>query len=109
MATTWTTPFTAINAGDMSTASLTGAAFDVAQHKHLCVQAVASGGASPVGTLTIQESVDGTSYATVATVAVTADGVYVVDLPFFGGHHVKPVYTRTSGGGSLTVKIGGKD
>jgi hypothetical protein len=98
-------PFKAINAGDLSEASITGTASNIAHMNHVAYQAVCSGGGSPVGSLTIQESCDGVSYATISTTAITADGTYLVDLPFISGHWIRPVYTKTSGTGAITVTL----
>jgi hypothetical protein len=92
---------------DMS-ASITSQAISVLKHPHAAIQAVCTG--SPVGTFTLEASVDGTNFATITNSSQAVSGADSVlwNLAGKGFAWVRVVYTRTSGTGTLAVHTSGK-
>ena len=93
-----------LTAGDMS-GNLTSDAFTVQHTPIVCIQAVWSAGSTPVGTLQLQGSVNGTDYFDVgSTVAVSGNtGTKQVTDANAGYLFARLVYTRTSGSGTLNA------
>lgn len=91
--------------GDMSQATVTSTAFTVQHTPIVCIQAVWSAGSTPVGTLQLQGSVDGTNYFNVgSTVAVSGNsGTAQVTDANAGYLFARLLYTRTSGSATLNA------
>lgn len=95
---------TILDAGNMASTTLTSSAVEL-QHYILCgLQAVYTG--SPVGTLSLQASLDQTTWTDIAgaTAAVAAAGSSLFNVSDLTYPYMRLVYTKTSGTGSLTVK-----
>jgi hypothetical protein len=91
-----------ISAGDMSQASVTSQVFSVEHTPIVGIQAVWNGSA-PVGTLSLQGSIDGVNYFNIGSpVAVSGNNgtAYLTD-PNAAYLYARLVYTRTSGSGDL--------
>lgn len=71
------------------------------------VHCTISGGGSPVGTLLLQYSNDGTNWAddTDSQVAISADGDTLFNVSDVGFVYARVKYTRTSGTGSMTATV----
>jgi hypothetical protein len=93
--------------GDMS-ASITSTTQDLSKTNGYSVYAKWTG--SPVGTIKLQVSVDGTNFVDLAgstiTVSSAGDALWEITTAFYD--KVNVVYTRTSGSGTLNVQINGK-
>ena len=103
-------PYAVLTAGDMSTATLTSLVTDIRYQDSVCAQAVWSG-TTPVGTLDIQGSLDQTTWTSIVSpaAAVTGNtGSLLFDLFALSFPYIRFVYTKTSGTGSLTIKVGAK-
>jgi len=98
----------AIDAGDMSSATLTSAWLPLANVTNVCVQAVYTG--SPNGTLKLQASNDASNATDISgkTIAIAAAGNGILELTSAGYAYLRVVYTKSSGTGSLTVTVNGK-
>jgi hypothetical protein len=114
-------PFKVITAGDMSQASLTSLVTDISTLDNIAIEMVFSG--SPTGTFAVQGSLD---YAqdymgnvtnagnwTPLTLSPTpvssgSAGTILINLNQLAFPYIRTVYTKTSGTGSLTVFISGK-
>jgi hypothetical protein len=99
-----------ISAGDVSTATITSSTLEVKEIRTFAVQAVWSG-ASPLGTLSIQGSNDGTNFKELSGGSIAVSGNTGNDLKNFpdcGYAYVQAVYTKTSGTGTITVTVNGK-
>jgi len=97
--------FQVLSAGDMGSATLTSTAFSVQHTPIMGIQAVWSAGSTPVGTLQLQGSIDGTNYFNVgSTVAVSGNSgtAYVSDANAFY-LFARLIYTKTSGSGTLNA------
>jgi len=96
--------FQCITAQSMG-ADVTGTAFTVQHTPIVCIQAVWSAGATPVGTLQLQGSVDGTNFFNVgSTVAVSGNsGTAQVTDANAGYLYARMIYTRTSGTATLNA------
>ena len=96
------------NSGDMSVAVLTTEPV-VLDHIQVCaIQAVFTG--APVGALKLQANVGGPTWTDVdgSTAAVAAAGNFMWNLSAAGFNSVRVVYTKTSGTGTMTVRVNGK-
>lgn len=90
-----------ITAGDMS-GSLTSAVYDLQYKSLAAVQAFYTG--SPVGSLVVQGSCDGTHWSTQQTAtAISAAGDILLNIGLVGFQFLRVIYTRSSGTGSLLV------
>ena len=96
-----------VAAGNM-TATITSSAVDLQDLNIYAIQAVYTG--SPVGTLKLQVSVDGTNYDdyTGSSLAVSAAGSNTWKVSAAGERYVRLVYTFSSGSGTLDVSLSGK-
>lgn len=96
--------------GDMS-ATFTSDPLYIGDKKHFCFHAVYTGASSPVGTLTVEVSIDGNTWETLtdSSVAVSAAGshMYNVDKAAYLLARIK--YTFTSGSGDMTIYAALKD
>lgn len=95
-------PHKSIDAGDLS-ASITGSATNISHITDVAYQGVFTG--SPVGALGIEGSIDGVNYVEMDTKSIAGAGSVLFDLPLLSFCWIRPVYTRTSGSGALTVWI----
>lgn len=96
-------------AADMS-ADATSASLDVKEAVTVAIQAVWTG-ATPIGTLHIQASCDGTNFTDVSggSQAVTGNtGTLLFNLPNIGYSQLRAFYDNTSGTGNITVTANGK-
>lgn len=121
-----------INAGDMSTASLTSTVTSIQYLDDIGVQFTWSG--SPVGTFAVQVSADfvrddtngqvmntghwvpivlsywnGTVFVTDTSLPTSVGSPIYVDLALLSAPWIRVVYTKTSGTGTLTAVITGKE
>lgn len=99
--------FSGLESGDMS-GSISSSGIRLDQVEVYGVQAVFTG--SPVGTLKLQESNDGTNWddVTSSEKSVSAAGSESWENDSPGLELVRIVYTRTSGTGTLVVIFNGK-
>lgn len=95
-----------LSAGDMSEATLTSSELDLGAAETFALQAVYTD--APVGTLSIQASVDGTNFEEIQEVEITAAGSTLYNMTGAGFREIRTVYTKTSGTGSLTVTVNTK-
>lgn len=88
--------------GDMA-ATITTDSVSLAEKTQYALHAVFTG--SPVGTLTVETSIDGTTYDTLAdsSTAVSAAGSQMFNIIAAGYLWARLKYTRTSGTGTLNV------
>lgn len=121
-------PYSVITNGDMSATSITGNA-TIIQKISMLSYGFSWSGSSPVGTLSVQVSNDysldsqgnvsnaGTwttltlnvAGAAVTSIAVTGNtGTGFIDIDTCGAYAIRPVYTKTSGTGTLQGMINGK-
>lgn len=112
MSTIKTLYATSISAID-GTATATGTAVNTEFFPILAVQAVWSAGSSPVGTVTLEGSLDGTNFTAISGVSISVSGNSgaIVGKPtatLNADRFVRAVYTRTSGSGTISVYISGK-
>ena len=99
-----------ITAGDMNAATITGVGQDFQHAGNICALASWTGTA-PVGTLKLQGSADGVTWADVpsATLAISGNsGAGMIPVSNIGFLFVRAVYTKTSGTGTLSVVLTGK-
>ena len=105
-------------------ATATSDPFPVKNMTLACVAMTATGGGSPTGTLKLQASVDeghdpGTGLDDVsglstwvdiddASQAITTDGTVMINLTDIGYRWIRAVWTRTSGTGTLAVRVNAK-
>lgn len=83
---------------------------DVKEALSMVVQ-VSWSGSSPLGTILIQGSCDGTIFTTISggSVAVTGNtGSALINVTEKGISHLQAVYTTTSGTGTITVVVNAK-
>jgi hypothetical protein len=114
-------PYKIITAGNMSASSITSLATNIQYLDNICLEMVFTG--SPTGTFSVQGSVDYQQDAngnvtntgnwvpitlSPAPVASGSAGSILIDMNQLSFPYIRVVYTRTSGSGSLTVNIGGK-
>lgn len=97
-----------VTAGSMA-ATITSSTITLASKTGYAMQAVYTG--SPVGTLTVEGSNDGTTWSTVtdSTVAVSAAGSTLYNISGVQYELARLLYTFTSGTGSLTVYASSKE
>lgn len=76
-----------------------------------CVHAIFDGATSPVGSITLEASIDGSNWSTVAdsSSSVSAAGTAFWDVTKASYPMVRVKYTRTSGSGTMTIKAFTKD
>jgi len=92
-------------------ASTESQVFDITKCSGFAVQLVWTG--SPTGTAKIQGSLNGTVFSDIASASVATGGssgdflFNTSDLVHY--HHIKIIYTSTSGTGSMDVWVGGKE
>jgi len=96
---------------DMS-ATVASATWNFSRFKSGSIQFVWSAGSSPVGSFTLEGSVDGTNWVTVdSTLAQISGntGSQLIDIPFSGLPALRGKYTRVSGSATLDVYVFGKE
>jgi hypothetical protein len=96
-----------IDAGSMA-ATITSSAIRVESNRDLSVQAIVSGGSTPIGTFTLAASNDCSTYTTMDTSSYSWTGnsgsvFYDVKQPTM--KCLELVYTRTSGSGTLNATV----
>lgn len=99
-----------ITTGSMAS-SITSTSYDVSEVNNVAVQAVWSSGSTPVGTTTLEASLDDTNYTEITDSSLAVSGnsgsnFYNIQDP--GYRYLRLKYNRTSGSGTLNVKISGK-
>jgi len=96
-------PYIILKAGDMATATLTSDPMLVYEMILSCIQAVYTG--SPVGTLKLQQSVNGTTWTDVASsaVSISAAGDTIWSVTDLAAPLMRAVYTKTSGTGTINI------
>lgn len=123
--------YAVISAGDMSSASLTSKPTNILYLDDVGVQATWSG--SPVGLVSVEVSADyaatpsgevtnagnwapltftyynGATFVTATSIPTSVGSPIYLDLALLSAPWLRVVYTKTSGTGSLTVMIVGKD
>jgi hypothetical protein len=101
--------FVSLSAGDMS-ADVTSASTDVRWMDNLVMYLTFTG--TPAGTFKVQVSPDNLTWVDLTLVPVPtaagAAGSHRIGLNQLPDPYVRAAYVRTSGSGSLTVKIAGK-
>lgn len=87
----------------VATASFNAPTVGKEQQSIVFTQAVLAGATSPVGTLTLQVSADGTNWSTLLvngtaqTVAVSVNGVFNFNIPTLASKFFRVAWTFTSG------------
>lgn len=95
-----------ISNGSMA-GSLSATPVDISEFPCYSVHGIWTG--SPVGTISVQGSNDGTNFVEVASQATGGSaGQYLLNVEKAGYKFVRVQYTRTSGTGALTVYLSGK-
>lgn len=92
-------------------ADVTSDVYDTRDYDRVALQVVWSAGATPVGTVAIQGSLDGTNFVAmnVGTLSVAGNADHmVVDLTEMSLPFIRVLYTRTSGSGTMNVFLFGK-
>lgn len=90
-------------------ADATGTGLDVAEATYIAVQSVWSAGSTPVGFILVQASNDDSTYTTIDSQAVSGNtGSLMYKASDVGYRYVRAYYSRTSGSGTLSVKIAAK-
>lgn len=97
------------NVNALSSASMasnqTSISYDASTSFHYAVQSVWTG-ASPVGTIEVQASLDGLNWGNIYTVAVASNsGSDIHDLGSLAFPYLRVAYAFTSGTGLLNVKL----
>lgn len=90
-------------------ADVTSTVKDISECTCVAVQGVWSAGSSPVGNMILQASLDDVTYSDISTLAVSGNSgsnLFNVDNP--GYRYLRLFYDRTSGSGTLNVRISGK-
>lgn len=98
---------TVVNAESMA-GNITSSVVNINNVRSYAIQAVWSG-SSPAGSFVVQGSLDNTTFTDISTSSVSGNSGSIllnVELPAYG--YVRCVYTRTSGSGTLTVKMNTK-
>jgi len=93
---------TITDAGSIS-ANFTSDPWSVEDADKYCLQLVFTG-SSPTGTFALQGSVDGSSWTTVTSQAVTANGDILWESGLCAIPIIRVIYTRSSGTGTVTIK-----
>ncbi len=83
-------------------ASINTASWDITNTYRFAVQAVWTATGTPVGTLGLQVTIDGTTWETVSSVAVSGAGNALWDVES-GAQRARFAYTASSGGASATL------
>lgn len=83
-------------------ADVTSPAINSGRCPNKVIIATFSGGGSPVGTLHLQVSHDGTNYVSAGNTAVSADGTYRVAVTG-GDWLMRAFYDQTSGTGAVDI------
>lgn len=93
-----------MTAGNMA-GNLTSDAEPLDSYYGSAIQAVYTG--SPVGTLKLQASIDGTNYSdiTASSQSITASGSFLWNITANFYRYVRVVWTATSGSGTLVCTI----
>ncbi len=96
---------------DTAAATVTGTAVPTEFFPIIGVQGVWTGTVN--GTITLEGSIDGTTYSAIAGVSIApagsaGSGISVPTATFIPHRFVRAVFTRTSGSGLLNVYISGK-
>lgn len=87
-------------------ATQTSTAYKALGVRALSVQATVASATSPVGTLSIQGSNDGTNFADITSVAVSANSTKVLSISDVSFVNIRVVYTYTSGtGGTIDATL----
>jgi len=84
--------------------------YNISEISNYAVQFTWSAGSTPIGTINVLISNDGTNFALIGTaVAVSGNtGTLVIKDTMAGYVYIKAIYTRSSGSGTLTATIAGK-
>lgn len=101
------TEFFAISAGDMSAASITSGQSDCQNVDHF-QYLVSWTGSTPIGTLEVQQSTDGTSWTALdfgGSISVSGNtGSHTLIVQKISFKYCRLVYTKSSGTGTLVAK-----
>ncbi len=106
-------PYRIVNAASAA-ATVTSGSTSIRFLDNVGVSVQWSGGSSPVGVYTVEASVDGLIWKTLADDAATtasvsgASGSYLLKFSNCAFDRLRVVYTRTSGSGTLDAYIMGK-
>lgn len=95
--------YAVITSGGSISANFTSDSWSTEDADKYVLQLVFSG-SSPTGTFALQGSVDGTTWTTVTTQAVSADGSILWESGLCAIPIIRVIYTRTSGTGTVTIK-----
>lgn len=94
-----------ITAGSMG-ADITGTPFDVAEATIVSLHSVWSAGSTPIGALIVEASNDGVVFTSIDSQSVSGDsGSLMYNSNVVGYRYIRAFYDRTSGSGTLSVKI----
>lgn len=95
---------------DPMSATVSGTSIDVSSSTYCAVQIVWSAGSTPVGSLQIEGSCDGSTFSAVGSaVSISGNtGNSLTNLGAIGYPYIRATYTRTSGSGTLNVYISTK-
>lgn len=98
-----------VDGGDMS-GNVTGTIADCRNMEFITFQCIYSGTSSPVGTITVEATLDGTNWTELAlsTINVTADGTDLVDLYNINYQGIRIKYNRSSGTGTINIWYKGR-
>ncbi len=103
-------PFKAVDGGDMSS-DITGTATDVTYLDNVGYQVIFTG--TPTGTFSVEGTIDGENWTALSIrdadnlepSASGSAGSLMINLNQIPYRSVRPVYTATSGSGSLTIIV----
>jgi len=97
-----------IDAGSMASATLTSQIIDISEVSCFAVQSVWDG-ATPIGTISYQASLDGTNFTEISNASVSGNtGSLLLNVVNPGYVSFRTVYTKTSGSGTLNIRMSAK-
>lgn len=92
-------------------ATFNSPSYEVKEVKTLAIQAVWSGGGSPVGNIELQGSLDDITFTRIQGSVLSVDGnsgSNAWNVQDVGYPYIRVLYVRTSGSATMNIKISGK-